>query len=174
MTDQQQTKQFVDAFWEETIVPTITDYIRIPNVSSMFDPNWQENGHVERALELVQSWLEVQKPEGTTLHVGRLDDRQGARSAVALEVEQVGERPGVATVRVESARVGVHRVAKRVRQRIDDVAHREPPAQAKASSPARRLRTRSTSSARRRSSQPQSSAMRSATGSAMRSRASGS
>ena len=75
MTDQQQTKQFADAFWEETIVPTITDYIRIPNVSSMFDPNWQENGHVERALELVQSWLDDHKSDDTTLHVGRLDGR---------------------------------------------------------------------------------------------------
>ncbi|GMR23380.1 MAG: M20 family metallopeptidase [Acidobacteriota bacterium] len=75
MTDQKQTKQFVDGLWEETIVPTITDYIRIPNVSSMFDPNWQENGHVERAVELVQGWLDEHKPEGTTFHIGRLKDR---------------------------------------------------------------------------------------------------
>ena len=75
MADQAQTQQFVDKFWEDEIVPTITEYISIPNVSSMFDPSWQENGHVDRALELVRGWLEEHKPEGTTLHVGRLEGR---------------------------------------------------------------------------------------------------
>lgn len=75
MVDQAKTQQFVDKFWEDDIVPTITDYIAIPNVSSMFDPDWQANGHVERALELVESWIENHKPGGTTLHVGRLEGR---------------------------------------------------------------------------------------------------
>jgi acetylornithine deacetylase/succinyl-diaminopimelate desuccinylase-like protein len=75
MTKHQQIQSFVDAFWEETIVPTLTDYIEIPNVSSMFDPSWQESGHVERALELVRGWVDAHKPDGTTLHVGRLDGR---------------------------------------------------------------------------------------------------
>jgi acetylornithine deacetylase/succinyl-diaminopimelate desuccinylase-like protein len=75
MTNHDQLKKFVDTFWEDEIVPTITDYIRIPNVSSMFDPEWQQNGHVERALVLAKDWVEAHKPEGATLHVGRLDNR---------------------------------------------------------------------------------------------------
>jgi acetylornithine deacetylase/succinyl-diaminopimelate desuccinylase-like protein len=75
MAEHERTQRFVDSFWEQKIVPAIVDYIAIPNVSSMFDPNWQENGHVDRALELVKDWIEAHKPEGTTLHVGRLDNR---------------------------------------------------------------------------------------------------
>lgn len=75
MADHENLSTFLDGFWEEKIVPAITDYIRIPNVSSAFDPDWQKNGHVDRALELVESWVEEHKPEGTKVHVGRLEDR---------------------------------------------------------------------------------------------------
>ena len=36
-----------------TIVPALRDYIRIPNVSVAFDPQWDEHGHMRRAVELV-------------------------------------------------------------------------------------------------------------------------
>ena len=38
MSEDQQTQQFIADYWEREIVPALTDYIRIPNVSSMFDP----------------------------------------------------------------------------------------------------------------------------------------
>jgi len=75
MTQPEKTTSFIDAFWEEEIVPTITDYIRIPNVSSMFDADWAANGHMEKALKLAESWVEAHKPEGATLHVGRIEGR---------------------------------------------------------------------------------------------------
>ena len=61
--------------WEDEIVPTITEYISIPNVSPMFDRDWQAHGHMDRALELAKSWVEAHQPEGSTLHVGRLENR---------------------------------------------------------------------------------------------------
>ena len=75
MADFEKTKQFVDTFWEDEIVPTITEYISIPNVSPMFDRDWQAHGHMDRALELAKSWVEAHQPEGSTLHVGRLENR---------------------------------------------------------------------------------------------------
>ena len=75
MADAESIKGFVDGFWEKEIVPAITDYIRIPNVSPMFDADWQAHGHMERALELVKGWVEAHEPEGSTLHVGRLENR---------------------------------------------------------------------------------------------------
>ena len=76
MADFEKTKQFVDTFWEDEIVPTITEYISIPNVSPMFDRDWQAHGHMDRALELAKSWVEAHQPEGSTLHVGRLEELQ--------------------------------------------------------------------------------------------------
>lgn len=61
--------------WEERILPTLTDYIRIPNVSPTFDPEWRERGHMEQAVELARSWCEREKPRGATVTIRRLPGR---------------------------------------------------------------------------------------------------
>ena len=35
--------QFVNDKWDSEIVPQLVDYIRIPNKSPMFDPQWHTN-----------------------------------------------------------------------------------------------------------------------------------
>jgi len=35
----------INDFWDAEIVPTLTDYIKIPNKSPAFDPNWQKWAH---------------------------------------------------------------------------------------------------------------------------------
>ena len=44
------------AVWQETILPTLCDYVRIPNVSSAYDAQWRANGHMMRAAELIRDW----------------------------------------------------------------------------------------------------------------------
>ena len=75
MASHGKTQSFVDGFWDDEILPAIQDYIRVPNVSPLFDPDWEKHGHMEKALELVKGWVEDHKPEGSTLHVGRLPHR---------------------------------------------------------------------------------------------------
>ena len=75
MLDPDRTRRIVEDFWEEKILPALSDYIRIPNVSSSFDPDWEKHGHVDRALALVTRWLEENRPQGSKLSVGRLDKR---------------------------------------------------------------------------------------------------
>ena len=75
MASHGKTQSFVDGFWDDEILPAIQDYIRVPNVSPLFDPDWEKHGHMEEALELVKGWVEDHKPEGSTLHVGRLPHR---------------------------------------------------------------------------------------------------
>ena len=75
MASQEKIKSFVDGFWDGEILPAIQDYIRVPNVSPHFDPEWDKNGHMEKALELAKSWVEKHKPEGSELHVGWLPGR---------------------------------------------------------------------------------------------------
>ena len=65
----------VEETFTTSIVPTLIDYIRIPNKSPMFDPQWQANGHMDRAVELLAGWARGQLPEGATLEVVRLGDR---------------------------------------------------------------------------------------------------
>ena len=67
--------QWVADSFQKTIVPTLTDYIRIPNKSPMFDPLWQEHGHMDRAVELLVGWAKAHLPDGATLEVARLPGR---------------------------------------------------------------------------------------------------
>ena len=39
--DTQHTSQYVAAVWEESILPALAEYIRIPNKSPAFAPDWQ-------------------------------------------------------------------------------------------------------------------------------------
>lgn len=73
--DAKKTQAFVDAFWDREIVPTITEYVTIPNKSPAFDPDWSANGHMEKALQLAKAWIEAHPIEGATLHVGRIPGR---------------------------------------------------------------------------------------------------
>jgi len=65
------TQAYVDECWD-AIVPVLEDYIRIPNKSPVFDPDWEANGHMERAVELISGWLEAQGVDGLQLFVHRL------------------------------------------------------------------------------------------------------
>lgn len=47
---------FVDARWHDSIVPALVDYIRIPNKSPAFDPDWEANGHMQRAVRMLADW----------------------------------------------------------------------------------------------------------------------
>jgi acetylornithine deacetylase/succinyl-diaminopimelate desuccinylase-like protein len=69
------TAKWVEELFAGSIVPTLVDYIKIPNKSAMFDPKWRVNGHVDRAVELLSGWAKAQLPEGATLEVVRLGDR---------------------------------------------------------------------------------------------------
>ena len=73
--DQRQATAFIDGTWDETIVPTLVEYIRIPNKSPMFDANWQENGHMERAVTLIEGWCRKREIPGLTVEVVRLPGR---------------------------------------------------------------------------------------------------
>ena len=69
------TKTFIDNLWDDSIIPALIDYIRIPNRSPLFDPAWQSNGYMEQAVALVESWCRAQPIKGMTFEVVRLADR---------------------------------------------------------------------------------------------------
>ena len=77
MTDAARLTGFIDALWDEAVTPTLVDYIRIPNKSPAFDPDWVAHGHMERAVDLLASWARARLPAlpGATLEVVRLEGR---------------------------------------------------------------------------------------------------
>ena len=73
--DSHATHQFVERAWTDRIIPALTDYLRIPNQSPAYDPDWQTNGYMDQAVELVADWVRAQDLPGLTLDVIRLDGR---------------------------------------------------------------------------------------------------
>ena len=77
-TDQalaERIRDFCDATWDETIVPTLTEYIRIPCKSPHFDPDWEANGHMEQAIQMIAGWCRRRPIEGMTVEIHRLPGR---------------------------------------------------------------------------------------------------
>ncbi len=73
--DPKKTLGFVTRVWDETIVPTLVEYVKIPNKSPNFDAQWVEHGHMDRAVELIAGWCKARKIEGLKLEVVRLAGR---------------------------------------------------------------------------------------------------
>ena len=48
--------RFADATWQQSILPALREYIRIPNKSPAFDPGWERRGHMQAAVELLDRW----------------------------------------------------------------------------------------------------------------------
>jgi len=73
--DTSRLKRYIDDVWDKSIVPTLCDYIRIPNKSVNFDPQWAEHGHMDRAAELLRKWCEAHALPGMKLELMRLPNR---------------------------------------------------------------------------------------------------
>jgi acetylornithine deacetylase/succinyl-diaminopimelate desuccinylase-like protein len=73
--DADRTLAFVQRAWDERILPPLTEYIRIPARSPMFDAAWREHGHLDRAVALIESWCRARPIEGLRVEVVRLEDR---------------------------------------------------------------------------------------------------
>src|SRR5262249_1105750 len=56
----------INAFWKQEILPALHEYVRIPNESPLFDPDWQAHGHMQRAVALVADWIRRQHIPGGT------------------------------------------------------------------------------------------------------------
>src|SRR2546425_253910 len=85
------TTTWATQLFEESIVPTLVDYIKIPNKSPMFDPEWRAHGHMDKAVDLLAGWARKQLPEGATLEIVRLGERT---PLIYIEVPATGGRAG--------------------------------------------------------------------------------
>ncbi|HVY67163.1 MAG TPA: M20 family metallopeptidase [Gammaproteobacteria bacterium] len=65
----------VERLFATSIVPALTEYIRIPNQSPAFDPDWERAGHMRRAMDLIVAWCRAQQIAGMRLDVVQLPGR---------------------------------------------------------------------------------------------------
>ena len=73
--DNKQTESFVNGLWDDEIIPQLEDYIRIPNKSPHFDPDWGQHGHMEEAVQQLEAWCKTQPVKGMTVEIVRIEGR---------------------------------------------------------------------------------------------------
>jgi acetylornithine deacetylase/succinyl-diaminopimelate desuccinylase-like protein len=90
MLDSATVKRFVDQVWGNEIVPTLVEYIKIPNKSPMFDPDWVAHGYMDAAVAMFEAWAraKIAAFPGATLEIVRL----GGRTPVIV-IEIPGDTP---------------------------------------------------------------------------------
>lgn len=74
----------VEQRWNTSILPTLEQYIRIPNQSPLYDPDWKKNGHMNEAVGLARRWAEQQKVKGLKLEV---HETKGRTPLIYMEIE---------------------------------------------------------------------------------------
>jgi acetylornithine deacetylase/succinyl-diaminopimelate desuccinylase-like protein len=86
MTLAERTAQITDRLWDD-IVPVLQEYIAIPNVSVVFDPDWRLHGYVQRAVDLVAGWCRARPIPGLRVDVVELP---GRTPVIAMEIPPTG------------------------------------------------------------------------------------
>jgi acetylornithine deacetylase/succinyl-diaminopimelate desuccinylase-like protein len=89
MLDIERLKKHVHAAWSDAIVPSLTDYIRIPNKSPAYDSQWVEHGYMDQAVKLMEAWARKHAAglPGSTVEVIRLE---GRTPVIFIEVPGTG------------------------------------------------------------------------------------
>src|SRR3954469_8842264 len=85
------TRRLVGEVWDGSIIPVLSDYIRIPNKSPAFDPAWKANGYMDRAVDLIAGWCKARNLPGLTLEVVRLQDESGRERTPVIFMELPGQ-----------------------------------------------------------------------------------
>jgi acetylornithine deacetylase/succinyl-diaminopimelate desuccinylase-like protein len=85
----EQLRAAVNKVWDESILERLTAYVRIPNKSPMFDPEWESHGYMEAAIQLMADWCRAQPVRGMKVEIRRLPGK-----TPLLLVDVPGELPG--------------------------------------------------------------------------------
>jgi acetylornithine deacetylase/succinyl-diaminopimelate desuccinylase-like protein len=70
-------RNFVAQCWGDEVIPTLVEYIKIPNKSPSFDPDWAAHGYMDEAVALFERWARAKLASlpGASLDVVRLPGR---------------------------------------------------------------------------------------------------
>ena len=90
--DQTAAKAFIDALWDDEVVPELTRYIRIPNKSPSYDPDWRAHGYMDEAVQQFAAWArgKLAGLPRATLEIVRLGDRT---PVIFIEIPGRGDDP---------------------------------------------------------------------------------
>ena len=80
--------ELIESTWDTSITPSLIDYIRIPNKSPAFDPDWKKNGYMDEAVTLISDWCRANAIDDMSLEVIQLE---GRTPLIYIDVPGVGK-----------------------------------------------------------------------------------
>ena len=95
--DNKQAAEFVNNMWDDSIIPEIAEYIKIPNKSPHFDPEWEAQGYMDELVSVPNTfWLDVYaRFNNFCLGLGYEEDIVYDRAAVDKLRQIVREHPSM-------------------------------------------------------------------------------
>ena len=63
-----------DEIWEQSILPSLSEFIEIKALSPLFEPDWANLGELDATIELFCKWLDDQGISGMSYETHRIDD----------------------------------------------------------------------------------------------------
>jgi acetylornithine deacetylase/succinyl-diaminopimelate desuccinylase-like protein len=73
--DLERLQSSINRTWDDSIIERLTAYVRIPNKSPDFDPQWEQHGYMQAAIDLMAEWCRAQPLAGARVEVRRLPGR---------------------------------------------------------------------------------------------------
>lgn len=75
MLNTEKLSNFIKKNWQENILPSLCEYITIPNKSPHFDQDWEANGFMEKAVNHIADWCKAHRAKNMSLDIVRLPER---------------------------------------------------------------------------------------------------
>lgn len=69
------TVKFIDNFWDQEIIPSLSEYIKIPCKTPALDSEWKENRYLHQASELIANWIKKQNLPNATVEILQIPER---------------------------------------------------------------------------------------------------
>jgi len=76
-----------DEIWEDSILPSLSEFIEIKALSPLFEPKWAELGELDQTIELFCRWLDNQDISGMNYKTYRID---GKSPVLLVTIEGTG------------------------------------------------------------------------------------
>ena len=73
--DLERLSRFVDSKWDQSVMPSLCEFIEIPALSPSFDADWESNGYLDAAVSTFVSWVQGLSLKRLSLSVHRLENR---------------------------------------------------------------------------------------------------
>ena len=64
-----------DEIWEDSILPSLSEFIEIKALSPLFEPKWAELGELDKTIDLFCNWLDNQGISGMKYETHRIDGK---------------------------------------------------------------------------------------------------